>query len=259
MKAIQAGSSWVANHFHMKDVGSIAVGKYADIVILTADPTKDVMNLRKIDTVMKDGKVIDRSYHAWYRGDMFSNSHDSYDRDVVDISWEQGLKAATVKGADPAPASAAAAAQALAANGGTAKAAAAPLGGGGRRGGGAGTAVLDPNFSPTPGIEDIYPHTVIQGSGDTTFTLTGINFVKRSVVYIDGQPVPTNVTARNVITFVADANTLNKAGKIRVTVKSPAPLVQPEWGDTSNTAYVLVPFSFTTAWSHNKDVLDFQK
>jgi len=42
-------------------------------------------------------------------------------------------------------------------------------------------------------------------------------------------------------------------------VKNPEPLAAPEWGAISNDAYVLVPFAFTTAWSHNKDVGEFQK
>jgi hypothetical protein len=37
-----------------------------------------------------------------------------------------------------------------------------------------------------------------------------------------------------------------------VAVKNPTPLDTPVWGDTSNKAHILVPFSFTTAWSHNK-------
>jgi hypothetical protein len=36
-------------------------------------------------------------------------------------------------------------------------------------------------------------------------------------------------------------------------------LSAPEWGAVSNEAYVLVPFAFTSRWSHNKDVGEFQK
>ena len=35
------------------DIGSITVGKYADIVAVRADPTKDISALRTIDFVMK--------------------------------------------------------------------------------------------------------------------------------------------------------------------------------------------------------------
>jgi hypothetical protein len=255
MKVLQAATSWNANHFHIKDIGSIEVGKLADIDIVNADPLVDIKNLRQIDNVIKDGKVVDRAYHPWYRGDMFADSHLSYDRDVVDISWEQGLKAATAtrgRGAAEAPAPAAA-------EGGAAPAAAPAAGvANGRRGGGLGP-IPDPQLSPSPGIENIFPHTIVQGTPDTTFTLTGINFVKRSVVYVDDQPMSTNISSRTQLTFVVDANTLNKAGKLRIRVKNPEPLSTPDWGPISNTAYVLVPFSFTTAWSHNKDVGDFQK
>jgi hypothetical protein len=71
--------------------------------------------------------------------------------------------------------------------------------------------------------------------------------------------MPTTVASATQLTFVIDANTLNKAGKLKIVVKNPEPLAAPEWGAVSNEGYVLVPFSFTTAWSHNKDVGDFQK
>jgi hypothetical protein len=289
MKVLQAATSWVANHFRIKDIGSIEVGKLADIDIVNADPTVDIMNMRKLDTVIKDGKVVDREYHPWFKGDMFSNSHLSYNRDVVDLNWEQGLKAANGGGrrgggeaaaapaeqgaaragrAAAAPAAGgegAAAAEAGAARAG--RAAAAPAAGGrnpdsgvanSRRSGGLG-AVPDPSLSPSPGIETLFPHTIIQGAPDTTFTLTGINLVKRSLVYANGQPMPTTPKSGTELTFVIDANTLAKAGKLKIVVKNPEPLAAPEWGAVSNEAYVLVPFSFTTAWSHNKDVGDFQK
>ena len=117
----------------------------------------------------------------------------------------------------------------------------------------------DPQLSPSPGVENIFPHTIIQGTPDTTFTLAGINFVKHSVVYVDDKPMQTTINSRTELTFAVDANTLNRAGKLRVRVKNPEPLSTPDWGAISNVAYVLVPFSFTTAWSHNKDVGDFQK
>jgi hypothetical protein len=268
MKVLQAATSWNAKHFHIKDIGSIEVGKLADIDIVNADPTIDIMNMRKLDTVIKDGKVVDRNYHPWFKGDMFSNSHLSYNRDVVDLSWEQGLKAASggrrgggEAAAEPEEGGARQGARAAAA-----PAAASAAGGrnpasgvaNNRRGGGFG-AVPDPSLSPSPGIETLFPHSIIQGAPDTTFTLTGINFVRRSLVYANGQLLPTTVTSGTQLTFVIDANTLAKAGKLKIVVKNPEPLAAPEWGPVSNEAYLLVPFSFTTAWSHNKDVGDFQK
>ncbi len=42
-----------------KDLGSIEPGKYADLLLLNADPAADVHNFRAIDTVIKGGKKID--------------------------------------------------------------------------------------------------------------------------------------------------------------------------------------------------------
>ena len=42
-----------------------------------------------------------------------------------------------------------------------------------------------------------------------------------------------------------------------VQVKNPLPLNAPEWGDHSNDARLLVPFSFTTKYSMNKDVVKY--
>ncbi len=41
-----------------RDIGTLAAGKLADLVILDADPLADVMNLSKIHRVIKDGKAF---------------------------------------------------------------------------------------------------------------------------------------------------------------------------------------------------------
>jgi imidazolonepropionase-like amidohydrolase len=45
------------------DIGSIAPGKYADLIALDRDPTRDVSALRSLRWVMKAGEVVrdDRS------------------------------------------------------------------------------------------------------------------------------------------------------------------------------------------------------
>ena len=48
------------------DVGDLlshieSPGKLADLVILKADPTKDIDNAKQIETVIKDGRIVDRS------------------------------------------------------------------------------------------------------------------------------------------------------------------------------------------------------
>lgn len=44
----------------LSEFGTIEAGKRADLLVLDADPIADISNLRKLSTVMRDGKVIDR-------------------------------------------------------------------------------------------------------------------------------------------------------------------------------------------------------
>jgi imidazolonepropionase-like amidohydrolase len=44
-----------------RDLGTIVEGKLADLVLLEADPMKDIDNVKRIYAVIKAGVVIDRS------------------------------------------------------------------------------------------------------------------------------------------------------------------------------------------------------
>jgi hypothetical protein len=229
MKIIQSATKWVADHFRIKDIGTIEQGKLADILIVNADPLQDIMNLRKIDTVMKDGKVVDREYHAWYKGWLFANARDDEGGPVVENpGWVASLKQATwrpnVGPANP-----------------NFQGVGLPY-----------PAVPDMWASPTPAIESMAPHTLIQGSPTQALDIKGFNYVKGSLVYVDGEPVPTQVVSRTEIKATVDSAMLANAGNRKVVVKNPLPMDAAAWGDTSNSAHVLVPFSFTTSWSHNK-------
>jgi imidazolonepropionase-like amidohydrolase len=58
LQALQSATTQAARMLAMEaDVGSITVGKFADIVALEADPVKDIHALRTIDFVMKGGAV----------------------------------------------------------------------------------------------------------------------------------------------------------------------------------------------------------
>jgi imidazolonepropionase-like amidohydrolase len=58
MQAIRAATSNAAELLgHANEVGSIKVGKYADLIAVSGDPLKDISLLERVEFVMKDGKV----------------------------------------------------------------------------------------------------------------------------------------------------------------------------------------------------------
>ena len=42
-------------------LGTVEPGKLADLVILNADPLKDIRNTQRIDSVVKNGELLSRS------------------------------------------------------------------------------------------------------------------------------------------------------------------------------------------------------
>jgi imidazolonepropionase-like amidohydrolase len=49
-----------------KELGTITVGKLADIIVVNANPLEDIRNTQRIAMVIKDGQVVDTTYHANY-------------------------------------------------------------------------------------------------------------------------------------------------------------------------------------------------
>jgi imidazolonepropionase-like amidohydrolase len=45
----------------LNDFGTIETGKLADLLVLDADPLADIKNIRKLKTVMREGKIVDAS------------------------------------------------------------------------------------------------------------------------------------------------------------------------------------------------------
>jgi hypothetical protein len=215
MQGIMSATSWVADGFKLEDLGRVEAGKLADVIVVDADPLADILNLRRISTVIKNGDVVDLDYDPNYRGSMFQNRMDEdYDINVGSGDWAAALKEATWRP--------------NARNGGF-----------GNAGG------IDSEKAPTPGIEAFAPHTVLRGSADTVVTVTGFNFVNGSKVTVDGQEVPTEVVSRTELRATIPAALFAEAGKLDVAVKNPLPLATPAWGDTSNFAHLLVPFEYT--------------
>jgi Tol biopolymer transport system component len=62
LAAIHAGTGGAARILGAdQDLGTIAEGKWADIVILDADPLADIRNTRRIWQVVHDGRIVDRA------------------------------------------------------------------------------------------------------------------------------------------------------------------------------------------------------
>jgi hypothetical protein len=226
MQALLAATGWSADAFKLRDAGRIQAGKFADLIILDADPLADILNTRKIASVIKDGKVVDRSYHAdalknSFRIGMLENGSCCFSSPVLEGgAWLAALKQAAWN------------AQA-------------------RNGGFANAGGVDSAISPTPGLESIYPYIIDQNSPATVVTLRGFNFVTGSQVLIDGKPVPAKAFGRQELQITLDAGFLQKPGRYVLQVRNPQPVVG-DWGDTSNPAKLTIPYSFTTKHSQNR-------
>ncbi len=59
-EALAAATNNYAEQFHWTELGQISPGRRADILVLDGDPTASVWNIRRINTLLLDGNVIDR-------------------------------------------------------------------------------------------------------------------------------------------------------------------------------------------------------
>jgi len=73
MQALKAATSWSAELLEGKNgargrakIGSIRAGNFADLVVVSADPTSDISNTKKIERVMKNGRWVELAYHPEY-------------------------------------------------------------------------------------------------------------------------------------------------------------------------------------------------
>jgi hypothetical protein len=60
-QALAAATSNVGEVFRWPTVGKIATGYDADVVVVDADPTADIRNLKKIRMVIQNGEIVDRA------------------------------------------------------------------------------------------------------------------------------------------------------------------------------------------------------
>ena len=217
MQIIVGSTKYPAEMLRKQDIiGTVEAGKLADVIIVNADPLKDIKNADKINTVIQDGKIVELGYHSTYSVPF--NNVAAQTVSVEGLPWAVELKKAS-RGAEGGPR--------MAAEGGAAP---------------------DPLHSPQPAIEKLDPIMVTEG-GPATVTLTGFSFVRKSAVYFKGKPVPFRVVSANKIEVTLDAETLSKAGRFDLVVKNPEPVdpyfVRSMWGNgTSNIAHLIVNFKY---------------
>jgi imidazolonepropionase-like amidohydrolase len=65
--AIRAATADAAALIQAGDLGVVAAGKAADLVIVTGDPSRSIADTRRIERVIKRGQLVDTRFHRDYR------------------------------------------------------------------------------------------------------------------------------------------------------------------------------------------------
>ncbi len=60
-EALRSATCDAAQFLHRNDTGTVAAGKFADLVLLQANPLADIRNATAISTVILQGKVVYQS------------------------------------------------------------------------------------------------------------------------------------------------------------------------------------------------------
>jgi imidazolonepropionase-like amidohydrolase len=60
MSALMTATGNAAKHLELDDLGLVAVGKRASLLVLDANPLTDIRNTRAIHAVYLNGRLIDR-------------------------------------------------------------------------------------------------------------------------------------------------------------------------------------------------------
>jgi hypothetical protein len=94
MQVIIAATRSPAEGFRILDrLGTIEAGKLADMVIVNEDPLQEISNLQKIEWVIKDGDVVDRSFHPWFQNPLPRGA-------VEGSAWVRALKTQSMQGTE---------------------------------------------------------------------------------------------------------------------------------------------------------------
>lgn len=87
MQAIQAATKNTAELFNKdNEVGTIQVGRWGDLVILDANPLRDISNIDTVDMVVKAGRVLDGKFHRNYSPPFWNKEeYDDYSNSRVNV------------------------------------------------------------------------------------------------------------------------------------------------------------------------------
>lgn len=67
LDALRSSTQWSAELLGLDDqMGTVEVNKLADLVILRSNPLDDIRSTREIDTVIRDGEIVDTAFHSDY-------------------------------------------------------------------------------------------------------------------------------------------------------------------------------------------------
>jgi imidazolonepropionase-like amidohydrolase len=67
MEALRAATKVGADYLGKGgELGTVEEGRLADMIVVNGDPLKDITHTRRIEVVIKDGKIIDRGYHRCF-------------------------------------------------------------------------------------------------------------------------------------------------------------------------------------------------
>jgi imidazolonepropionase-like amidohydrolase len=215
MQVIQAATKWAAEAMRVQtQVGTIDVGKLADLLIVDDDPLQNIANLQKIAVVIADGKVQPRGFQPWYRSP-FGGEGPITIPVVDDIEWAVMLKGQR----------------------------------GARGGRGAGGARPQPTIETINSGRRDYSDpdfskvVVKEGGPSINLKVTGIGYFPRSVVYFNDVPVPTRVINANELEAEIDETLLRTPGRYSVVVTNAGVVDPQKLGDgSSNRGWLIVGY-----------------
>jgi len=219
MQVLQGATKWPAEAMKVgKEIGTVEVGKLADLLILNGDPLQSISNVKNISAVVFNGKVLDGRYHHSYnemnpfRADGFIGLPP-----VEDLAFTLIKKRAVYREGQVGRVAAARLAQ--------------------------------------PGIETIDTQrkeffdefvsrvAVREGSPTLRLKVTGYNFFERTQVFFDDRPMPFDLKSITELEVVVDETYLRRPGRYKIQVRNPPPPPNPVWGDgRSNVAWLLVAY-----------------